>query len=73
MENKIIKPSAVECGYGEQGIVLGNIFSIEKIKESKSHNQLFRFREECDGYWTKDLTKEEVLILLEEIKNFIEE
>lgn len=67
MDYKIIKIGAVDNGFGAQGLVLGDVFSIEKTGDDQ-----YTLREECDGWYTEELTKKELLLMLDEIKNWIE-
>lgn len=46
---------------------LGNIFSVKALE-----NDLFEFREECDQWHEQELTKEEVLLMIKELKFWIE-
>jgi hypothetical protein len=68
MENKILRLGNVADGYGAYGIILDQIFSVEKVEDNK-----FRLREECDAWYSKDLTKAELLLMIEELKNWVEE
>lgn len=68
MEYKILKIGEVDKGYGNEGIILDRIFSIERTDEDT-----FDIREECDAWFTKELTKEELLLMLDEIKHWINE
>lgn len=58
-----------ENGYGEEGIILkggdGRIISVVK-----SHEGIL-FTEECDGYFSELYSKEEALLLIEELKDWI--
>lgn len=44
------------------------IFSVELLE-----NGMFRFQEECDGYFSTDLNKEQVLKLSEELKELAQQ
>jgi hypothetical protein len=48
-------------------IHLLNVFSIKKVDKG-----LFEVREECDQWHKKKLTKDEIFLMLEEIKTWIE-
>lgn len=63
---EILKIGNVEKGYGEEGIVLEDIFSIEKVDDT------FIIREECDGWYSKTLNKEDLLKMIEELKTWID-
>ena len=60
-----------ENGYGDDALILHNsdvsILSIERLE-----NGDFRFREECDGCFFEDHTKADALILVDELKRWIE-
>ena len=57
----------INHGYGVNGIVLDyNIFSISK------EGKFFIFREECDGYFSKMVSKEEAICLLKEAIDWVE-
>lgn len=62
-----------ECGYGDTGIVLldeneYDVFSISKDVDTGN----FLVREECDGYYYAEFTKEELLDAMREAINWIE-
>lgn len=66
MEYKILKEGNVDRGYGNLGICLGTIFSVQNLGGGK-----FNMLEECDGWYHKELTKDEILLMLEELKHWI--
>lgn len=68
MAYKILRIGGVDKGFGEEGIILNEIFSVERID-----TDLFSVREECDGWFTKKLTREELLLMIAELKNWVEE
>jgi hypothetical protein len=50
------------CGYDEpEGLCLGSVFSISEDSEGG-----IIFREECDGYHVKEVSKEVAIEILEE-------
>ena len=49
-----------------EGIVLGRIFSVHKEGDTVV------FMEQCDQYWTMDLSKQQAIKLLNEAIQFIE-
>ena len=63
---EILKIGNVDKGYGEEGIILENIFSVEKVDDA------FIIREECDGWYCKTLDKEDLLKMIDELKKWIE-
>ena len=44
-----------------------NVFSVKALE-----NDLFEVREECDQWYYKKLTKDEMLLMIEELKNWVE-
>ena len=68
MNYKILHIGNTDKGYGNEGIVLGDVFSVEKTEDNT-----FIIREECDGWYTQTMSKEELLTMLEELKNWIDE
>lgn len=67
MGYKILSEGNVDRGYGNLGICLDTIFSVENLGNGK-----FNMLEECDGWHYKELTKEELLLMLEELKHWVE-
>lgn len=66
-ELEILTEGKVDKGYGNEGVYFKDIFSIEKV-----NGDLFNVREECDGYYSEDLSKEELLKLINELKYWVE-
>ncbi len=61
------KKGNTENGYGEEGIILDErIFSL-----SKDSGKIV-IREECDGYFYKELSTEDAVALFQEAINWIE-
>ncbi len=56
-------------GVGGEGILLkgddARVLSVEK------QGKIFRFMEECDGYFFEDFTKEEALEVVDELRKWI--
>lgn len=68
MEN-ISKIGNVNKGYDEkQGLVFSDVFSIIKCE-----NDMFEIREECDFWCHEKLTRDQLIKLSEEIKEFAEQ
>ena len=61
MELKYFEVGRVEKGYGDYGILLGDVFS---VSEGEAGNVVIY--EECDGYFMKDLPREEAIGVFEE-------
>lgn len=63
------KTGRIENGYGEEGIILkggdGRIISVSKTDEG------ITFTEECDGYFSENYTKEDVLKTVDELRAWI--
>lgn len=64
---KYFDEGRIERGYGEKtGIIFDRIFSISKNSDSS-----FEIIEECDGYYRKNLNKEQTLEMLTEAVEWI--
>ncbi len=58
---------STERGYGDPGIILDDIFSMQK------ENGLIVFKEECDGFYSKEMTPEDAVKMLNEAIRWIED
>lgn len=68
MDYKILHEGRTGRGYNtETGIILNDIFSVEN-----QGNNRFKVMEECDGWHEKILTKKELILMVEELKHWIE-
>ena len=65
METKNVKTEIVNGNYGKQ-FVFEQIFSVTKLKDGN-----IQWQEGCDKWLEEDLTVEESLQLLDEIREFI--
>ena len=59
-----------ENGNGDEGIVLNG--GENKIVSVVKTNEGIKFTEECDGYYCETFTKQEALIIVDELKKWIE-
>ncbi len=66
-ELEFLTEGNVEKGYGNKGVYFNDIFSVEKVNAD-----LFTIREECDCYHSEDLSKEDLLKLIQELKEWVE-
>lgn len=67
MELKYFNSGKTEKGYGIHGVVLDeNIFSLA------CENEKIIFREECDGYFSNEFSKDQAIELLKEAISWIE-
>ena len=56
---------STENGYGKKGIILED-GDIDRVISLCKEDGKIVFREECDGYFSVEMTKEEAIIALEE-------
>jgi hypothetical protein len=68
MKLKYFEEEKTDMGYGGLGIALGQIFSVA-LSDNKGN---FIFREECDGFFTKELSKEDTIALFNEAIEWVE-
>lgn len=62
---KYFEKGATACGYGPDGIILGSVFSIARSGDK------ITLREECDGNFAEEYTKDESIAVLEEAISWI--
>lgn len=67
IKNKFLRISNTNSGYGPKGVILSDVFSVEV------HGDQVTFLEECDGCFSKEMTRAEAIDVLLNIIKYVKE